>query len=253
MSICEPEDVEARALRMLERGRPRAAMAIATVGLCRDTSAAGLWLLRASIHHAERRWGKALADVENAMMLVPLPISAQLVLADCCWFTKRRELALLAYEHLLEAEGEAPEVYAAIYAGLIRCGRRDLALQCCRVAVHSNPDDHPALFAMAHCMAALRYDATYVASVLQKAVDLAPERDAYRVSLAIQLASCGRSTEAHQQVAAASATFLSELVCVCSLRLLVRVCKDANDAEATALLTARIRDLESNATPRHEG
>lgn len=246
----QSRDAESRAARLLERGRVRAALAVATVALCRDSEAASLWLLRATIHHSLQEWDKALDDVEHAMMLVPLPVHAQLVLADCCWFTDRHALALLAYEHLLKAVGEEPPVYAAVYAGLVRCGRRDLALRCCRVAVASNPDDHAALFAMAHCMVALKYDATYVAAVLRQAVQVAPDREVYRVSLAIQLTRCGCHEEAYGHLEATSTEQLSQMTCACSIGRLVRLCLWANDHDRVAVLTDQLRALQADAQAR---
>ncbi|MEO0531409.1 MAG: hypothetical protein AAF266_12670 [Planctomycetota bacterium] len=239
----ESRDAERRAIRLLERGRLRAALAVTTVGLCRDVNAARLWLLRAAIHHGQQDWSKALGDIEHAMTFVPLPPSGQLVLADCYWFTGRHDLALLAYEHSLNAVDQEPEFYAGVYAGLLRCERRDLALQCCRVAVESNPDDHAALFAMAHCMVALAYDATYVASVLERAVGTAPDRDVYRISLTLQLTRCGRAEEAYEQLAEASVAPLAEMTCGCSVGCLLRLCVWARDATRAGVLKTRLHEL----------
>jgi tetratricopeptide (TPR) repeat protein len=239
-------ETESRALTLLQQGRTRAALAATTVGLCREVNAARLWLLRAQIHHAAGDWGKALADVEQAMTLAPLPVDGQLLLADCCSLTGRHELALVAYEHLLDTPDQKPAVYAEVYAGLVRCGRRDLALRCCRVAVEFNPEDHAALFAMAHCMVVLNYDAVYVAAVLRQAVQAAPDNEVYRISLAIQHARCERHAEAHAQLKAASPERLSLMSCACSVRYLLRACLWAGDHQRASLLSVRMRWLLSN-------
>jgi len=241
-------DAGQRALELAERGKPRAAIAVATVGLRRCPDDAGLQVTRGALHHAQGEWAKSLRDVEHAMTLAPLTAHAQLVLGDCYWFTGKRSLALVALEHVARLDGEPVEIYAAAYAGLTRAGRRDLALVCCRTAVETNPEDHAAWFAMAHCMVALEYDATYVASVLDRAVALSPHSDAYRLSLAIQLTRCGRCDEAYRHVAAATIAALTEMTCGCSVARLLQVCVDAGDRERSRALATRLSTLRRTAT-----
>lgn len=241
----DPPSAENRVLALAKRGRPRAAIAVATIALRRRSDDAGLRITRALVHHSQREWAKSLRDVEHAMTLAPLPAPAQVVLGDCYWFTGKRSLAVLAFEHVARLCGESAETYAATYAGLVRAGRRDLALVCCRTAVETNPEDHAAWYAMAHCMVALDYDATYVASVLERAVGLSPDRDAYRLSLALQLTRCGRCDDAYRHVAAATSAALAELSCGCSVARLLRVCVQAGDRERSHTLANRLGVLKS--------
>jgi tetratricopeptide (TPR) repeat protein len=237
------DDAAARALRLYGRGRHRSAIAVLTVALCRDGEAAGLWRLRGANHHAIQQWKTALADVEHAQLLAPLCRESQLVLADCFAFTGRPDLAVTAYEHLL-TRGDLPaETYAAIYRGLLVCQRRDLAIECCRAAVRANPDDHAAYFAMAHCMAALRYSATFIAAVLEKAVETAPDRDVYRVSLALQLTRCRRLKEAYAHFCEAPINAIETMACACSVKLLVQLCEWAEDAERGGILGEQLGRL----------
>ncbi len=237
------EDAAARAQRLHSRGRHRSAIAVLTVALCRDGDAAGLWRLRGAVHHALQQWKTALADMEHAQLLAPLGVDSQLVLADGYAFTGKPELAVVAYEHLLTRGDHPPETYAAIYRGLVHCQRRDLAIECCRAAVRANPDDHAAYFAMAHCMVALRYSATYIAAVLEKAVEAAPDRDVYRVSLALQLTRCQRLEEAYAHLCGASINAIETMACACSVKLLVQLCEWAKDAERGGILSEQLERL----------
>ena len=244
------EDPATRAQRLYKAGRHRAALAVLTVAICRSSDTAALWRLRGAIHHATQQWKTALADVEHAQLLAPLCVDSQLVLADCFAFTGRHELAVTAYEHLL-TRGELPApTYAAIYRGLVHCQRRDLAIECCRASVQANPDDHAAYFAMAHCMAALRYSATYIAAVLEKAVEAAPDRDVYRVSLALQLTRCRRLEEAYAHLRRASINTIETMACACSVKLLMQLCEWAEDAERGGILSEQLGRLMQRGTAK---
>lgn len=242
-SFQRTEDPATRAQRLYEAGRHRAAIAVLTVAICRSSDTAALWRLRGTIHHAMQQWKTALADVEHAQLLAPLCPDSQLVLADCFAFTNRPELAVMAYEHLLTRGNLPPATYAAIYRGLLVCQRRDLAIECCRAAVQANPEDHAAYFAMAHCMASLRYSATYIAAVLEKAVEAAPDRDVYRVSLALQLTRCRRLEEAYSHLCEASIGAIETVACACSVKLLVQLCEWAEDVERGAILGEQLGRL----------
>jgi tetratricopeptide (TPR) repeat protein len=244
------EDPATRAQRLYGAGRHRAALAVLTVAICRSSDTAALWRLRGAIHHAMQEWKTALADVEHAQLLAPLCRDSQLVLADGFAFTGRPELAVTAYEHLLTRDDLPAETYAAIYRGLLVCQRRDLAIECCRAAVRANPDDHAAYFAMAHCMAALRYSATFIAAVLEKAVEAAPGCDVYRVSLALQLTRCRRLKEAYAHLCGASINAIDTMACACSVKLLVQLCEWAEDAERGAILREQLGRLMQRGTAK---
>jgi tetratricopeptide (TPR) repeat protein len=244
------ENAACRALRLYEAGRHRAAVAVLTVAICRSSDTARLWRLRGVIHHAMQQWKTALADVEHAQLLAPLCVESQLVLADGFAFTGRAELAVTAYEHLLTCGDLPAETYATIYRGLLICQRRDLAIECCRAAVRANPDDHAAYFAMAHCMAALRYSATFIAAVLEKAVEAAPDRDVYRVSLALQLTRCRRLEEAYAHLCETPIQAIETMACACSMKLLVQLCEWAEDSERGAILSEQLGRLMQRGTAK---
>lgn len=244
------EDAASRAQRLFGRGRHRAAIAVLTVAICRHGDAPWLWRLRGVVHHAMRQWKAALADVEHAQLLAPLCADSQLVLADGFAFTGRPGLAVVAYEHLLTLGDLPAATYAAVYQGLVHCQRRDLAIECCRAAVRANPEDHAAYFAMAHCMAALRYSATYIAAVLEKAVDAAPDHDVYRVSLALQLTRCRRLEEAYSHLCEASVNAIETMACACSVKLLVQLCEWAEDTERSGILSEQLGRLMHRGTAK---
>ncbi len=237
------ENAENRALSLLNRGSRRAAIAVLNVALNHSESAGNLWLLRGIIQHAQAEWSEALSDIETAMCLVPLPHSGQLVLADCYAHTGRRELAVMAYEHLL-SQGPLPgKLYAGLYSGFQKCGRGDLSIKACRAAIESDPDGHEAHFAMAHCMTRLNYPCSCIAAALERACYLAPDNDTYRISLAMQLVSSDRPNDAYRHLAVASIAKLRRLDCLCSARGLLQLCNRAGDNERRDALHESIKRI----------
>lgn len=239
------ENAETRALSLFNRGSRRAAAAVLSVAISRSENAGNLWLLRGIIRHSQAEWPEALGDLETAMCLIPLPASGQLVLADCYAQTGHRDLALMAYERLLDQESLPGKLYAGLYAGFQKCGRGDLAIKACRAAIVSDPDDHEAYFAMAHCMARLSYSSSCVSAALEKACHLAPDNDTYRISLAMQLISSDRPHDAYRHLAQASIEKLRHLDCLCSAKRLLQLCITAGDNHRRDALDKSIKRLVS--------
>lgn len=236
-------DADSQAIALHQQGRSDDALKLLRDAIKRTPERGSLWLVRAIIRHSTAQWSAALGDAEVAMTLMPLPVRGQLVLGDCYSHLGRRELALVSYEHLLTQGPLSADTYAELYSGFRRCCRNDLAIQACRAAVDADPDNHAAYFGMAHCMASLNYSATYIASVLRTAVELAPADAIYRTSLAIQLVRAGKPIEAHAELRRVAPTKLQQLDCVFSARKLMQLCVWADDCERAEILGTVISRL----------
>lgn len=245
-------DAESAAERLLHAGRSRAAEEVLNAALVNHADRGELWLLRGLARHAQAHWANALADLERAMTLLPLPTAGTLALGDCYAHTGHDALALVAYRHLLACGPLPAHFYAGLYAGFRRCDRADLALQACRAACEVDPDDHEALFAMAHAMAALCYSAQYIAGVLEEAVKLAPEKTVYRLSLALELTRAARAAEAYSWLAEAPPDVLRQVPCRCAAQRLMTLCAWAGDAERAIVLCGVVNNYGGRDTrPSH--
>lgn len=225
-----------RAQSLLQSGRYRSARAVLRVALRIRPDEGELWLLKAIAHHAEGQFFEALHDAETALSLIPFQSSGWLVLADCYAHTAKKELALGVYQHLLANGPHPTDFYAGLYAGFRRCGRNDLALCACKKAFEVDPNNHEAMFGMAHCMAQLGHESEAIARVLETAVQLAPDKPVYRVSLAVQLVRIEQAEDAYEQLAAISHADLERVACCCTARLLCALCLRADDQQRAKVL-----------------
>ncbi|MEN1678634.1 MAG: hypothetical protein AAGJ46_03520 [Planctomycetota bacterium] len=230
-------EAHSRAIELHHAGQTPVAIELLGQAIKGSPYSGELLVLRAILLHSEQAWAAALSDAETAMLLMPLPVGGELVLADCYWQVGQKELALVGYEHLLERGPLTAAVYAGVYTGLRRCGRHDLALRACRAAVELEPDNDAAYYGMAHCMASLRYAAAYVAGVLRRAVELNPDNVVYRASLAVQLLRDGKPSDAYAVLAELAAEELSAIDCHCSAKLIARLCSWAGDKRRAAVAT----------------
>lgn len=256
MSVAE-KDAESQAIRLYREGSSSEALKVLNSAIRCKPESAGLRIVRAIVHHSKADWAAALQDAEVAQALVPLPVGAQLVLADCYANTGREELALTGYRYLMTISPLPPDVYAGLYAGFRRYGHHRLAFNACRAAVEAEPDNHAAYFGMAHCMSSLGYSASYIASVLRTAVQLEPDNPVYRTSLAIQLVSSAQPGQAHAQLCQVPVEALDGVECRCSARKLLELCVWANDERRARKLGEVVRRLAaqygSNPEDKAEG
>ncbi|TWT90537.1 Tetratricopeptide repeat protein [Pseudobythopirellula maris] len=237
------QDVETRAQSLLKRGYYSQARELLRTPLRLEPNRGSLRLLRAMSHHAEGNWREALEDAETAMLLMPLPAAGTLVLGDAYAHSGRTELAMVAYEHLLAGGPHPADFYAGLYAGFRQCGRVDRAMETCRVACEADPDNHEARYGMAHCMSELGYAASFIAGVLKTVVEAAPDREIYRLSLALQLVRAASPSEAYEQLQQLPAESLGQIGCRCSARTLLELCAWAHDTQRTRILGDVLRCL----------
>lgn len=236
MEQTSPTSLVHRAAKLFQAGLFQPALDIIELEFNNSPDQEDLLILSATILHAQANWSAALVAIETASTLVPLPLSGQLVLADCFSHTGKHELALVAYQHLLSKESLPLDYYAALYAGFDRAGKTELALATCRKAIELSPDSDEAYFGMAHSMSKLAYSPRQITSVLRKAVALAPDEPNYRISLVVQLLLTKRRGEAHKILTAGSDALLNNLQCPCIARQVLDLCIWAGDVERCSLL-----------------
>lgn len=254
MDLPPPTTVAQRANKLFQSGFIRPALDIITVELNLHFDQGELWLLRATILHSQGQWMSALAAVETASMFIPLDPGGQLVLADCYSHTGKQELALLAYEHLLQIDSLPVDYYAGLYAGFKRAGKLKLALTASRKAIDLSPENDEAYFGMAHCMSILAYPPRQITGVLRKAVELAPDKPHYRISLVIQLALTKRHSEAYGILTHAADDVFTSITCECVVRKLLDLCAWAGDETRCSRLggvLAKLKQKSKQATVDH--
>lgn len=229
MDLLSSASVCRRATKLFQSGLSRAALDIIGIELELQPDQGSLWLLRGTILHAQGDWPTALAAIETASLLVPLTQGGQLVLADCYSHTDKHELASIAYKHLLAQETLPIDYYAGLYAGFKRAGQLELALSTCRKALELSPDNDDACFGMAHCMSGLAFPPRQITTVLRKAVELAPDKSQYRISLALQLVLTKRRKEAYQAFIKGAPGIIATITCKCIALRLLELCAWAGD------------------------
>ena len=248
-SVCE------KATRFFEAGSIQPALKLLTYELERRPDQGELWLLLATILHSQAEWETALQAIETASVLIPLTIGGQLVLADCYSHLKKHELALVGYQHLLKRSALPIDYYAGLYAGFKRAGKLDLALASCRKAVELSPENDEAYFGMAHCMSGLAFPPRQITTILRKAVELAPDKPQYRISLAIQLSLTKRRSEGYEILATKSADILETVNCACVARQLLELCawaKDEQRCSKLGIMLAKLHQQPSHTTARQQ-
>ncbi len=234
-----------RATKLFKSGFTKPALDITDLSLADNSDQGELWLLRATILHSEGKWAEALVAIETAAALIPLTLGGELVLADCYSQIGKHELALSSYEYLFSRQTLPVSFYAGLYAGFKRANRFDLAMSACRRAIELAPENDEAYFGMAHCMSALAYPPRQITAVLQKAVNLAPDKTHYRLSLALQLSLTKRRVQAYDVLAKRKPEILKTLTCSCMARQLLELCVWAGDHERCSLLGGVLAKLSN--------
>lgn len=253
MELPAPPSICEKVTKLFESGSIRPALKILTQELERRPNQGELWLLLATVLHSQGKWETTLEAIETASALIPLTVGGQLVLADCYSHLGKHELALVAYEYLLAQSSLPVDYYAGLYAGFKRAGKMEAALSACRKAIELSPDNDAAYFGMAHCMSGLAFAPRKITNILRKAVDLAPDKPHYRISLAAQLSLTKRRREGYEILAQKPAAILEAIACSCVARQLLDLCAWAGDEERCAILGALLAQLSQNRQDSYAG
>lgn len=245
----EPKTACQRATKLFKSGFTKPALDVIELALQETPNQGELWLLRATILHSEASWPEALDAIETAATLMPLTVGGELVLADCYSHFGKHELALVSYEHLLAQKTLPLDYYAGLYAGFKRAGKFELAMSACRKAIDISPENDEAYFGMAHCMSALAYSPRQITTLLRKALEIAPDKSQYRISLALQLSLTKRRGQAYQVLSKRDVSILETLTCNCMTRQLLELCIWAGDQERCSKLGAILARINQ---PKHK-
>ena len=228
--------VAARAQQLFDSGLIRPALDIIQIELAEVPDQGHLLALRGKILHSQGDWQAAMAALEEASLLIALPPTCQLLLADCYLNTEQQDLALLMLEHLLSLDDLPVDLCLALNRRFEQADKLESALSACRKAIQLEPDCEAAYFEMAHCMSLLAYPPRQITTILRKTVDLAPDNSRYRLALVMQLYLTKRLKEAYTVLTAANLDLFNEVRCRCVAHLLLELCAWAGDAKRCARL-----------------
>lgn len=173
------------------------ALSVAKAALEDDPNNGKLWELQAMALHNMGDAVGALKALETATMLVPLSASGQCVLAKCYSDNDKPDLAKQILHHLLSLDRFPNNLFPLLASGLGALGDAAGALEACRRAAEAEVDDGQPFYAMAHYMQRLHYPPEVVASTLNRAVEIEPDRFEYRYALATAYQQLGRTDEAY--------------------------------------------------------
>jgi tetratricopeptide (TPR) repeat protein len=228
------------AIGLFERGFVRASLGTLARGTDQYPNSARIWELQGILLHSEQDFAGAEFALETATLLAPLSMAGQFALGACYLQTGHLSAAESIFEHLFNQPKLPPSRLGELAAGLARCGRLQHALAVCRKAAELEPDSDEAIYGMAHYMSRLEYPAEQVISLLERAVDLAPQVARYRLALVGWLARVGSFRRAHHHLQAVSREHLQTISCAGCLNRLLEVSRRAGDEPLQTLLTNRL-------------
>ncbi len=202
-----------------------------------------LWEMLGITHHALREFAQATSALETATMLAPLSHAAQIALASCYLVSKHLEPARSIYEHLASLPDVPTHLLPNLAAGLGRLGELHLALDVHRERAHREPDCDKPLFAVAQYMHRLGYPVELIVPIVQKALELAPDRILYRVDLALLLQQCGDHEQAYQLLTAVVPDQLATVHCPPRLHGLVKIFVLAGDDARLNVCESKLSEI----------
>ena len=227
-----PDSVIQRARELHQRGFTKAAIDILEVELQGRPNEGILWHLRATLLYGLGRFVEALADIEQAMMLIPLDSRGHLLLADCHRKLGHQEMAIHTYTELANHRaGMSEEDLLRLLRGLAATGCWKQAAQVCRQEVEVHPDDDRMLFCLAQSLVRLSQPADTVLPLLRRAIQLAPAVCRYRVVLVLQLIKHNRTREAYQELTNITAMDIDSICCRGCLHRLLQLALAHGDAD----------------------
>ncbi len=175
------------------------------------------WQLCGLAHFALGDLAEGIAAFEQATSLVPLCPEAQCRLAECYLRVRKRELAMVIFQHLATLKTLPQELVQDIAVGLSRVGEHQASLDYSKAQWERFPQSHVLLSTAASMMRRLGADVDASLSLSHQAHQLQPKNVAYRISLAYDLITAGRLQEALRLLTAVD---LDEVQCIASLQYL---------------------------------
>ncbi|NQV27260.1 MAG: tetratricopeptide repeat protein [Rhodopirellula sp.] len=186
--------------------------------------------------------------LELAQLMVPLRPEAELALAECYLDSNSPDLAVGLLENVGTRKSVATRTLLRVAAALERLGQFRSAWQVCRRAVAESPDEAQAWFDLSFYMGRLRFPFSKIESVARRAIDLAPDNVAFRVSLASVLSRLDRQADAHQLIRNLGVAELKQICCSSCIESLRSLFESAGDWRGVCLCNEQLvlRSLEGD-------
>lgn len=191
--------------------------------------------------------------LETASLLGPLSAAAQLTLGDCYLEHGFEESAKAIFRHLAQRNDLPADCLGTLAAFLGRTGQLQAALDVCRRAAACFPEAGEPLMGTAYYMGRLGYPPELIVGLLRRAVSLAPERLAYRLTLVRVLTTIGQKEEAQRLIQGISTQRLSAMRCAGCLRQLEKLYDEAGDAARAQLCRRRAAAIAAAGGSPHIG
>lgn len=185
-------------LQLYKAGQILPLQQIAEDAIARDPDAGDAWALLGLARRAGHNFAEAIAALEQATSLIPLPPHAACALGECYLRAKRLQPAGAIFAHLARDPHCPSDLLPSVASGLGRCGELELAIEACRTAAERSPERDEPLFAMAYYMRRLGYPMPVVLPVLERALALDPTCAVYRVSVGLFHQALGNRQQAYR-------------------------------------------------------
>ena len=202
------------------------AVSVCRRALAKYPDAGRLWEVCGLSHWMAGDIASALPALETASLLVPLAPLAQLALAAAYAWADKPDLARTVYRHLADLPVFPVPLMPRLAAGLGRVGEYATALVVCEKIVELRPDYHPAWFGIAFYLRKLGLSVEAAIPPLERAAELAPDEESYRLNLAACHAQAGDFAAAYRSAASVD---VASIRCPNWLRLMLPVFHAVSD------------------------
>jgi tetratricopeptide (TPR) repeat protein len=239
-------DTFGHGLRLLKGGQIKGAIELATAVLRELPDDGPLWELVGVAYQRDAQSAAALHALETASLLKPLDIGARFCLAEAYAATGSHELAVFVYRMVAEDPRSPIWLLPKVASHLGELREFDHALDVCQTIVQRDPTRHEAHFGIGFYLRRLGAQTERVVTVIQRALELAPKTNLYRVVLASLLQELGHDDDAYEllrQVAPSSVT------CPHQLRRMLLVFHTASDMQRVLDCSRCLRQIESQLPP----
>ncbi len=243
MSSARRRNLRAEANALFEAGFIAAAATLAEMGLDDNPEDGRLWELLAAGRYAERDFTGAVAALEAASVFVPLAVRSQVMLADGYERLEFYESAQAISRFLAERCDLPVEVLPAIAAQMCRLGNSALAWRMCHRALAAHPDEADSYYALALVKQSLGQPAEALLPIINRALDLDPQRSEFRLAVVLLLDELNRPERAYVVARGFAPSELACMNCLCRLRRLEAVYARARDVVRRAACQQQIERL----------
>lgn len=179
------------------------------------------WELLGLVHHARQKWALSLAALEEASTLVPLSCVGELALADCYFANGQTKWALALYRGIPESDRATTQTLLTVAAKLDSMSDPVGSIAACRKAIQLDPDSAESYFTLSFYLRRCGAPFSVVEAAARRAIDLAPDKFAFRLGLAGQLHAQGRLADVARLLNRVTLEQVQSLSCPCCLDRLI--------------------------------